>query len=81
MFLVSSLCEAPGFLLTSTVFWTANGFLEGKTPSEVKEKVKLAFLPAYTKSVMVFGPTAIVNFAFVPLQHRLLVGQTVGLGE
>lgn len=29
---------------------------------------------------MVFGPTAIISFTFVPLQHRLLVGQTVGLG-
>lgn len=41
----------------------------------------MAFLPVYTKSLMVFGPTALINFAFVPLQHRLLVGQSVGLGE
>jgi len=63
------------------VFWSTNGILEGKTPSEVVDKVKLAFLPVYMRSVMVFGPTATISFAFVPLQHRLLVGQTVGLGE
>jgi protein Mpv17 len=63
------------------VFWGTNGILEGKTPDEVAAKVKLAFLPVYMKSVMVFGPTAIVSFTFVPLHLRLLVGQTVGLGE
>ncbi|GMK54340.1 hypothetical protein CspeluHIS016_0109260 [Cutaneotrichosporon spelunceum] len=62
------------------LFWTANGFLEGKSPTEVKAKLEMAFVPVYTKSLMVFGPTALVNFAFVPLQHRLLVGQSVGLG-
>ncbi|BEI87804.1 uncharacterized protein CcaverHIS019_0105220 [Cutaneotrichosporon cavernicola] len=62
------------------LFWTSNGFLEGKTPAEVKAKLDMAFVPVYTKSLMVFGPTALVNFAFVPLQHRLLVGQSVGLG-
>lgn len=63
------------------MFWTTNGFLEGKSASEVKAKLEMAFVPVYTKSLMVFGPTALVNFAFVPLQHRLLVGQSVGLGE
>lgn len=62
------------------LFWSTNGILEGKSPAEVYEKVKFAFLPVYSKSVMVFGPTAIISFTFVPLQHRLLVGQTVGLG-
>ncbi|KLT42993.1 hypothetical protein CC85DRAFT_244940 [Cutaneotrichosporon oleaginosum] len=62
------------------LFWTTNGFLEGKSPSEVKAKLEMAFVPVYTKSLMVFGPTALINFAFVPLQHRLLVGQSVGLG-
>lgn len=46
----------------------------------MRDKLKLAFIPVYTKSLMVFGPTSAVSFTFVPLQHRLLVGQTVGLG-
>ncbi|EJT52556.1 hypothetical protein A1Q1_03688 [Trichosporon asahii var. asahii CBS 2479] len=62
------------------LFWSTNGILEGRSPADVYEKVKYAFLPVYSKSVMVFGPTAIISFTFVPLQHRLLVGQTVGLG-
>lgn len=40
----------------------------------------MAFFPAYKKSLMVFGPTALVNFSVVPLQHRMTVAQTVGLG-
>lgn len=65
----------------TTAFWSANGFLEGKTISEVKDKVAMAFPTSYKKSLCVFGPTAIVNFTLVPLQHRLAVAQTVGLGE
>ncbi|KAL7419104.1 hypothetical protein Q5752_005940 [Cryptotrichosporon argae] len=62
------------------VFWTTNGFLEGKTPSEVRRKVEHAFLPSWSKAVCVFAPTQIINFTWVPLQHRLLFVQSVGLG-
>lgn len=61
-------------------FWTANGFLEGKTIPQVKEKVRKAYLPAVSKSVLVFGPTQALNFWLVPVQYRMLVTQTVGLG-
>ena len=55
--------------------------LEGKTPAQVKLKVEDAFVRSYINCVGVFAPTQIVNFTIVPLQHRLLVQQTVGLGE
>lgn len=63
------------------MFWASNGIMEGRTPEQVKAKVQLAFIPSYIKSVCVFAPTQIVNFAIVPLHHRLAVQQTVGLGE
>ncbi|KAK4684921.1 hypothetical protein P7C73_g5242, partial [Tremellales sp. Uapishka_1] len=61
-------------------FWTANGFLEGKDTAQVKKKVEMAFIPSLTKATCVFLPTQIVNLAFTPPQHRLMVLQTVGLG-
>ncbi|KAL1410459.1 hypothetical protein Q8F55_004470 [Vanrija albida] len=62
------------------VFWGSNGVLEGKSPAQVQEKVEHAFVSSYIKSLCVFGPTQVINFAFVPLHHRLAVQQTVGLG-
>lgn len=62
------------------MFWSSNGVMEGKSPSEVKAKVEMAFVTSYMKSVCVFAPTQIVNFTIVPLPHRLAVQQTVGLG-
>jgi hypothetical protein len=55
--------------------------MEGKTGDQVAELVHFAFPGAYSKCVAVFGPTQIANFLWVPLHHRLLVHQTVGLGE
>lgn len=66
---------------TGAVFWTGNGVMEGKSAAQVKAKWEMAFVPAYTKSLCVFGPTQIVNFTLTPPQHRLAVQQLVGLGE
>lgn len=54
--------------------------MEGRTPEEVKTKVEMQFVKSYMTSVCVFGPTQIVNFTLIPLQHRLAVQQAVGLG-
>ncbi|BEI81907.1 hypothetical protein CcaverHIS002_0210670 [Cutaneotrichosporon cavernicola] len=63
-----------------TTFWSWTGMMEGKTGDQVAELVHFAFPGAYSKCVAVFAPTQIVNFLWVPLHHRLLVHQTVGLG-
>ncbi|WOO77183.1 Protein SYM1 [Vanrija pseudolonga] len=62
------------------MFWGCNGILEGKSIPEVKQKVEMAFLPVYMRSMCVFGPTAAINFTLIPPQHRLTVAQIVGLG-
>ncbi|KAJ9126984.1 hypothetical protein QFC24_001215 [Naganishia onofrii] len=62
------------------VFWTSNGILEGKTPPEIHEKVSHAYLPSWCKSVLVFGPSQLFNFSFIPVPHRMLFSQCVGLG-
>ncbi|GMK59275.1 hypothetical protein CspeluHIS016_0702900 [Cutaneotrichosporon spelunceum] len=63
-----------------TAFWTWTGMMEGKSTQQVADLVHFAFPGAYSKCVAVFGPTQIVNFLWVPLHHRLMVHQTVGLG-
>jgi len=61
------------------LFPTCLGFLEGKSVKEVQEKVQLVWWPTYLRAVAVFGPAQMINYSFVPHQHRLLVLQSVGL--
>jgi protein Mpv17 len=62
------------------VFWTMTGFMEMQSLEEVKERVRNAYFPALQKSFMVFGPAQMINFTFVPVPHRMLFTQCVGLG-
>lgn len=39
-----------------------------------------AYLPSWCKSILVFGPSQLVNFSVVPVPHRMLFMQCVGLG-
>lgn len=63
-----------------SVFWSSQAVLEGKAWAAVQAKWANAFVPSLSKSILVFGPTQIVNFSIVPAQHRMLVSQCVGLG-
>lgn len=63
-----------------SVFWSSQAVLEGKAWQAVQAKWRNAFVPSLSKSILVFGPTQIVNFSLVPAQHRMLVSQCVGLG-
>ncbi|OCF38031.1 hypothetical protein I317_04814 [Kwoniella heveanensis CBS 569] len=62
------------------MFPTCLGLLEGKSIEEVRKKVAYGWFPTWQKAVCVFGPTQIINFTFVPPQHRLLTVQSVALG-
>ncbi|WVR00100.1 hypothetical protein IAU59_007242 [Kwoniella sp. CBS 9459] len=62
------------------MFPTCLGLLEGKSIEEVRKKVAYGWFPTWQKAVCVFGPTQIINFTFVPLQHRQLTVQSVALG-
>jgi len=70
-------CWGPTII---AVFWSMTGFLEMQSLEEVKERVRNAYFPALQKSVMVFGPSQVINFTFVPVPHRMLFTQLVGLG-
>ncbi|WRT70143.1 uncharacterized protein IL334_007137 [Kwoniella shivajii] len=61
------------------MFPTCLGLLEGKSVEEVRRKVAHGWFPTWQKAVCVFGPTQVINFTLIPLQHRLLTLQSVGL--
>ena len=62
------------------VFFTAQGLLEGKRPSEVKDKLEKAWWPTLQNNWKLWPAVQLVNFKFVPLEHRLLVVNVVALG-
>lgn len=64
-------CNLSFFLSTMAV-------LEGSDP---KEKLESTYWTALTKNWMVWPWVQIVNFKFVPLQHRVLVVNVISLGE
>ncbi|KAJ9627169.1 Protein required for ethanol metabolism [Taxawa tesnikishii (nom. ined.)] len=63
-------CNLSFFLSTMAV-------LEGSDP---KEKLESTYWTALTKNWMVWPWVQIVNFKFVPLQHRVLVVNVISLG-
>ena len=60
------------------VFLSSMSVLEGTDP---KEKLKKSFWGAYKANLMLWPWVQGVNFAFVPLEHRVLVVNIVSLGE
>lgn len=52
--------------------------MEGSSPTE---KLKSTYTTALAKNWMVWPGVQLVNFKFVPLEHRVLVVNIVSLGE
>lgn len=52
--------------------------MEGSSPTD---KLKSAYGTALAKNWMVWPGVQLVNFKFVPLEHRVLVVNLVSLGE
>lgn len=73
---IDSLLWSP---FVCALFPTALGLMEMKSLPEIKRKLEMVWWPTWMRAVCVFGPTQIVNFAFVPAQHRLLLLQCVAL--
>ncbi|BFZ53043.1 Protein required for ethanol metabolism [Savitreella phatthalungensis] len=62
------------------VFFSAQGVLEGKSPSEISNKLSTAWAPTLVANWKLWPAVQLVNFKFVPLEHRLLVVNLVALG-
>lgn len=60
------------------VFLSTMAVLEGSDP---REKLRSTYGNALTKNFMVWPWVQMVNFRFVPLEHRVLVVNGVALGE
>lgn len=58
-------------------FLTSMSIMEGKDPME---RLRTAYLKAYKANLLVWPFVQGVNFAIVPLEHRVLVVNVVSLG-
>ncbi|KAF6021003.1 MPV17 [Bugula neritina] len=68
---------APCFL---TVFWTTMGILRGETFTEVLDSLKKNGLSVLLSNYKLWPAVQLINFYWVPLQHRVLAANTVALG-
>ena len=62
------------------LFFSANTLLEGGTMDDVRRKLDTVFWPAMRANWMVWPAAMLINFRFVPLQRRVLFGNSVGFG-
>ncbi|XP_038051870.1 protein Mpv17-like isoform X1 [Patiria miniata] len=67
---------APTFI---TVFYTLIGLTSGLSSAEVKDKLKQNFKTTLINNYKVWPAAQIINFYFVPLQHRVLAVNCVAL--
>lgn len=73
-------CDQAFFLpLYCVVFIASMGILRGEERSEVVEKLHRDLRPIVWTSWQIWVPVQVANFQFVPLRHRILVINLVGL--
>ncbi|CAG8595277.1 12099_t:CDS:2, partial [Ambispora gerdemannii] len=68
---------APCFI---AVFFGAQGVMEGKSRQAIMQKLKTAYPNALINNYRIWPAVQLINFRFVPLQHRLMVVNVVALG-
>jgi len=68
---------APTFLL---VFFCSQGFLSGESPHAIRDRLRMAYSQTLLNNYRLWPAVQLLNFYFVPLQHRVLVVNTVALG-
>ncbi|ESO96612.1 hypothetical protein LOTGIDRAFT_143853 [Lottia gigantea] len=69
------------FAPTATgLFLSGMGVLKGETFTEIKEKFKQLFVPILISNYKIWPAAQLVNFYFMPLQHRVLFVNFVALG-
>ncbi|CAM9369241.1 unnamed protein product [Choristocarpus tenellus] len=62
------------------MFFSYLGVLEGKTPTEIKDKIAADLQTAVMGSWTVWIPAHTINFKFVPTSQRLLYINTIQIG-
>ncbi|ORZ34433.1 hypothetical protein BCR44DRAFT_1436233 [Catenaria anguillulae PL171] len=66
--------------ISVAVFFTFNGVLEGLSKDEIERKLRANYTTALVNNWKVWIGVQLANFWFVPLQHRVLVVQSVAIG-
>jgi protein Mpv17 len=59
------------------IFLSSMAIMEGSSPSEKLEKT---YTTALTKNWMVWPFVQLINFRFIPLEHRVLLVNVISLG-
>ncbi|KAH9488967.1 Protein Mpv17 [Bulinus truncatus] len=77
MMATDQLCMSPFFLST---FLTVMGVLKGETIEDIKNKFKKDFCPILLNNYKVWPLAQLINFYFMPLQHRVLFVNFIALG-
>ncbi|XP_077996267.1 peroxisomal membrane protein 2-like [Glandiceps talaboti] len=75
--LFDRLVLAPPYLLL--VFYIVN-ILDGKSHSEAVKKIKESFMTALIMNVKVWTVLQYININYVPMEYRVLFGNSVALG-
>ncbi|TPX65732.1 hypothetical protein SpCBS45565_g04971 [Spizellomyces sp. 'palustris'] len=61
-------------------FFTAIGFMEGKSWKQIKDKLQQTYIPTLKANFTVWPPVQLVNFYLTPVNYQSLVVNTVALG-
>ncbi|KND04420.1 uncharacterized protein SPPG_00149 [Spizellomyces punctatus DAOM BR117] len=61
-------------------FFTAIGFMEGRSWKQIKDKLRQTYMPTLKANFTVWPPVQLVNFYFTPVNYQSLVVNTVALG-
>ncbi|XP_022088869.1 protein Mpv17-like isoform X3 [Acanthaster planci] len=73
---VDQMVMPPIFL---TLFYSAIGLTSGLSPAEVVDKLKQNMKPTLITNYKIWPAAQVINFYFVPLQHRVLTANFVAL--
>ncbi|KAF0521243.1 Protein sym1 [Gigaspora margarita] len=68
---------APSFIAT---FLSVQSILERQSKEQIVKKFKKVYLPTLINNYKLWPTVQLLNFYFIPLNHRLLVVNTVALG-
>ncbi|KAI8904103.1 hypothetical protein EDD86DRAFT_195033 [Gorgonomyces haynaldii] len=74
---LDQLVFSPVFL---TIFFGFNGWMEGKSYQQIKQKLDDAYWDALKANWTVWPAFQLFNFRFVPLQYQVVTVNTVALG-
>jgi protein Mpv17 len=68
---------APAFL---AFFFSMQGLLAGESPGHIQHRLKEAYPSALKANYLIWPWVQLVNFYYVPLNHRVMVVNAVALG-